>query len=131
MPLKSTNKYNELISNHIYVQKLWIFRICEHSWQDSTYKHFLQQKNISLEQGVGISNYGRDGNWFNSLSSLHYRPHKHALLSTFVFVIAKHSFFLSLHLVISDFFWLSFPSFSFILSRAVSCLLFFWFCLPL
>ena len=75
--------------------------------------------------GSRYHNYGRDGNWFNSLSSLHYRPHKHALLSTFVFVIAKHSFFLSLHLVISDFFWLSFPSFSFILSRAVSCLLFF------
>lgn len=38
-------------------------------------------------------NYGKDSNCSNSLSSLHYRPHKHALLSTFVFLIAKLCFF--------------------------------------
>lgn len=50
-------------------------------------------------------------------------PHRSALLCTFVFLIAKCCFFLSLHLVISDFFWLSFPSVSFILWLATSCLL--------
>lgn len=75
-------------------------------------------------------NSGWLGNGFHHCLLLTMRPHKSALLSTFVFLIAKRSFFLSLHLVISDFFWLSFPSFSFILLLAVSCLLFFDFAFP-
>lgn len=91
---------------------------------------FWTRVNFSGTEKQVSGNYGRGSDWLSSLSPLHYRPHKRALLSPFVFLIAKHSFFLSLHLVISDFFWLSFSSFSFIFLLAVSCLLFFDFVFP-
>lgn len=97
------------------------FNLHVFSWASVTFSR--TEKQVS-------GNYGRYGNWvhqpaFSSLQTSQACPFIHIC-----FLNCKNSFFSSLHLVISDFFVLSFPSFSFILLLAVSCLLVFDFVFP-